>query len=125
MSRDVKFPFEFIGYDMIHDATGAPFYAVQCKVGGSGNPKCTIVYREGAPGMLTEVLRVPEIYGVPIFYIRPDGQAIVSGPMHESPIKRVHHSDPIPGFTPLVTTARLAALVTALEQRVSALEGAG
>lgn len=98
MSREVAFPLEFIGFDMMHDKDGTPWYCIQAKLGGAGNPKGTVVYLEAGTGILIEMMRVPEIYGQPRFYCRPNGQVIVTGPTHETAVKHLHHSDPIPGL---------------------------
>lgn len=101
MSRTVKFPLEYNGnYDMIHDGTGIYWYVIQAKL--ADKSKCAVVYREPTPGVVDEVIRYPAIYGVPRFYLRPDGQCIVLGPPHTSPVKELERQGPVPGFVPRI-----------------------
>jgi len=97
MSRDLRFPYEFINLDLIRDVTGRPYYVIQAKLKEAGNPKAAVVFMEDAQG-LHEVMRIREIYGPPRFFPRGNGIVIVSGPTHESPQRTIHHSDPVPGL---------------------------
>ena len=97
MSRDLRFPYEFITYEPIRDVTGKPWYLIQAKLKEAGNPKAAVVFMEDAQG-LHEVMKVREVYGPPCFFPRGDGSVIVTGPIRESPQRTIHHSDPVPGL---------------------------
>lgn len=74
---------------------------------------------DGTPSK-TPLLENREMYEPRGVLLQPDGTAVVYGAnRNRSKVLKVD----VPGWTPLVTTARLLALVTLLEARIVALEG--
>lgn len=112
--------FQVDGVHSKHDGSGRIWYVVQEKDPDDGNRKFCQIYCETVPGTLTAVDHIDKMIGAPHINIRPDGTAYVVGGGRNRTIETGYS---IPSFVPLVTTARLAALVTTLEARIVALEG--
>lgn len=103
---------------IFYDGSGRPHVCVQAKQAGK---KFALLLRLTDNDVWIEVARDMAIWGEVALVQRPNGTAYLDGQTREL---QKHISADVP-WVPLVTTARLAALVTLLEQRVAALEGAG